>query len=138
MPDLVLTPAQVLPGSGAAYTYGSAGVAITAGQVCYLDATTNTFKLADANATVATATVKGIAMHAAEIGQPLTLQRSGDITLGAAAAMLVGGLYVLSSNPGMVAPSADLAIGHWTTLLGVATTAAILRLQLLSSGVQRA
>lgn len=137
MPDLVLVPAQVLPGPGATYAYGVAGVAITAGQVCYLDAATKQFTLADANGTVTTATAKGVAMHASSPGQPLTLQSGGEIVLGAGAAMVVGGLYVLSANPGMVAPSGDLAAGHWTTLLGVAVSATNLRLAVLNSGVQR-
>jgi hypothetical protein len=135
MPDLVLVPAEILPGAGATFTYGTAGVAITAGQVCYLDGTTRALTLADANGSVATAAVKGIAMHGATTGQPLTLQRGGDVTLGAGAALTVGGLYVLSSNPGMIAPAGDLAAGHFTTLLGVAVSATALRLQMLPSGV---
>lgn len=135
MPDLVLVPAQVLPGSGAAYINGVAGAAVTAGQVCYLDAATKSFKLADANASAASAAARGIALHAADIGQPLTLQSGGDLTLGAGAAMVVGGLYVLSANPGMIAPVAELLAAMYTTLLGVAVTATSLRVQILSSGV---
>lgn len=135
MPDLILVPAQILPGATARYVYGAAGVTILAGQVCYLDSATQTLKLADANGTAATATVKGIAMHAAEPGQPVTLQAGGDMTLGAGAAMTVGGLYVLSSNAGMIAPAGDLAAGHVTVLLGVASDATHLRLQIVNSGV---
>lgn len=138
MADVVLVPAEILPGAGAAFTYGSAGVAVTAGQVCSLDAAAKQFKLADANGTAATATVKGIAMHAADVGQPLTVQTGGQITLGASAALVVGGLYVLSANPGMFAPAADLAAGHYTVLLGVALSATVLKLQILNSGVQHA
>jgi hypothetical protein len=135
MPDLVLVPAEVLPGAGAAYTNGTAGAAVTAGQVCYLDAASKTFKLADANDTAATATVRGIALHGATTGQPLTLQSGGDITLGTGAALVVGGIYVLSGNPGMIAPVAELVAAMRTTVLGVAVTAEALRLQILSSGV---
>jgi hypothetical protein len=135
MPDLVLVPAEVLPGTGAAYVNGTAGVAVLAGQVCYLDAATKSFKLADAGDTAATATVRGIALHGATAGQPLALQSGGDITLGAGAAMVVGGLYVLSSTPGGIAPVAELIAAMHTTLLGVAVTATSLRLQVLSSGV---
>jgi hypothetical protein len=138
MPDLVLVPAEVLPGTGAAYVNGVAGAAVTAGQVCYLDAATKSFKLADANATAATATVRGIAMHGATAGQPLTLQSGGDITLGAGAAMTVGGLYVLSGTPGGIAPVAELLAAMYTTLLGVAVSATSLRLQVLNSGVLHA
>jgi hypothetical protein len=138
MPDLVLVPAEVLPGAGAAYTNGVAGAAVTAGQVCYLDAASKSFKLADANASAATATARGIALHAADVGQPLTLQSGGDITLGAGAAMVVGGLYVLSSTPGGIAPVVELIAAMHTTLLGVALTATSLRLQVLNSGVVHA
>jgi len=135
MPDLVLVPAEVLPGAGAAYTNGVAGAAVTAGQVCYLDAATKSFKLADASDTAATATVRGIALHGATAGQPLTLQSGGDITLGTGAAMTVGGLYVLSGTPGGIAPVAELIAAMHTTVLGVALTATSLRLQVLNSGV---
>lgn len=134
MPDLVLTPAEVLPGPGASMTSGIAGVALAAGQVCYVNATKE-LDLADANGTAATALVKGIAMHAATAGQPVTMQRGGEVILGAAAALVVGGLYVLSSNPGMIAPSGDLAAGHYTTLLGVAVSATNLRLMVSNTGV---
>lgn len=138
MADLVLVPAEVLPGTGAAYTSGVAGVAITAGQVCYLDTAAKQMKLADANGTAQTAVVKGIAMHGATPGQPLTLQSGGEITLGVGAALVVGGLYVLSATPGMIAPVGDLAAGHYTDLLGVALSATVLKLQILNSGVQHA
>ena len=128
MPDLVLVPAEVLPGAGAAYTNGSAGAAVTAGQVCYLDAASKTFKLADATDTAATATVRGIALHGATAGQPLTLQSGGDIVLGAGAALVVGGLYVLSGTAGGIAPVAELLAAMHTTLLGVAVSATTLRL----------
>lgn len=136
MPDLVITDTQVLPGKGASYADGTAGEAITAGTVCYLDATTRTYKKADASAQ-ASATVAGIALHASAVGQPLRLQRGGDLTLGAAAAPAVGVIYVLSTNAGGLAPSADAATGDFCAILGVGKAANTLQMALNNTGIQK-
>jgi hypothetical protein len=134
MADLSITAAQVLPGSDAAspqFAQGIAGAAITAGQALYLDSTTNTYKLADNDATAAAeSVVAGIALHAAGTGQPIRLQTAGPITLGAGAAPAVATIYCLSATAGGIAPSADLATGDRTTILGVggASNTIILRI----------
>jgi hypothetical protein len=88
MADLVITAANVLPGSSAVIKEGTAGAAITAGQVVYADSATNTYKLADCNsATAAVRSPKGIALHAAASGQPIAILTSGLITIGATVAV---------------------------------------------------
>jgi hypothetical protein len=49
MADISITAASVAASSAASKVTGVAGATITAGQVVYLDTTTNTYKLADAN-----------------------------------------------------------------------------------------
>lgn len=125
MADLTITAAQVLPDStGDSYT-GTAGGTLTAGQAVYLDDTVNTVKAADANASAATARAIGIALHAATAGQPIRVQRAGDVTLGTGTA---GTIYVVSANAGGIAPAADLASGHYVTVLGVGITGSKLRM----------
>lgn len=132
--DITITAANVIPGAGATYHEGTAGATITAGQPVYLDSADGKLKLADANAASAdAATVKGIALQGASAGQPLKTQTSGPITIGATVTQ--GTIYVLSATAGGIAPAADLATGHRVTVLGVATSASVLQLQITSSGV---
>lgn len=134
MADLVITAASVIAGSDAVKETGIAGATITAGQTVYKEAATGQFKLADSNsATVEQRTPYGIALHASLAGQPLTVQTSGSITIGAT--VTVGAGYYQSETPGGIQPVADLATGELVTLLGFATTAAIINMRIVSAGV---
>lgn len=129
MADLTITAANVLKTAVAGYTASEetvvAGATITAGQTVYLDSTdSNKAKLADANASQATAQTYGIALHAALSGQPLRILRGGPLSLGT---ILTRGLiYVQSATAGGIAPSADLASGHYSTILGWAYSTSVL------------
>lgn len=131
MADLTITAANVAAGSTAAKATGTAGVTITAGQVVYLDSATNTIKLADADASSATATCIGIALHASLAGQPISYQTDGTITIGAT--LTAGKVYVVSATAGGIAPSADLTTNWRTTILGVATSTTVLTMKLYAS-----
>lgn len=120
MADLSITAASVASSTDAQFFNGTAGATITAGQSVYLDSTTNTLKLADANASAATASVYGIALHATLSGQPLQVQVSGNINLGAT--LGVGTVYVQSATAGGIAPAADLASGWRTSVLCIGTS----------------
>lgn len=58
---------------------------------------------------------------------------AGTLTIGGT--VVVGTVYVVSATAGGIAPSADLATGWYTTILGVATTAAKLSMGLKASSV---
>lgn len=134
MADLVITAANVVAGSGAQIGNGTAGATLTAGDVLYIDtAASNVLKLADANAASPAYTVEGIALHASLTGQPIQYIKLGDLTLGAV--MTQGLVYVLSANPGKIAPAADLASGWFTTVLGIAKSTSILTLINRTAGV---
>ena len=131
MSALSVTAAEVLPGTTNADFYtGTAGATLTAGMSVYLDSTTNTVKGADADASLAASAAIGIALHAALAGQPIRVQIAGEITIGATAAMTVGTIYVVGAAAGAIAPAADAeAASTWyVTVLGIARTAAILRM----------
>lgn len=133
MVDLVITAASVLPGVDAVKEAGTAGAAITAGQAVYLD-TDDRYKLADNNSAVALArTARGLALNGASNGQPLTIQRSGDITIGGTLAP--GVAYYLSDAPGGICPVADLLTGEYPCILGIAKSASILAIGIQASGV---
>jgi hypothetical protein len=134
MADLSLTAANVVAGSGAVVEAGTAGATITAGQVVYRDSADNKYKLADNNsATEAVRAPRGIALNGASDGQPLSILRSGSITLGAV--LTAGVAYYLSDTPGGICPVADLASGEYATALGIATSTSVLNVNITQSGV---
>lgn len=130
--DLAITPAAVVKGTGAVVRNGTAGVAITAGQTVYEDASDgNKVKLADADLSAAAATLKGVALHAAAAGQPIAYQDGGNLTLNAV--LTAGKVYVLSATAGGIAPVADLAAGWRTSLVGIALSTTSLMLLIANS-----
>ncbi len=135
MADLSITAANVVRSATDAQTEnGTAGATITAGQTVYKDeADSNKWKLADANASILTAAVYGIALNGASNGQPLVVQTAGDITIGAT--LTVGAIYVQSGTAGGIAPTADLVTGWYSFIIGIGKTASVMRLVLRGAGV---
>jgi hypothetical protein len=120
MPDLTITPANVLRGTGSVTIgNGVAGEAITAGKAVYLKAADNKLWLAQCDATAEEAACKGIALHAAGVGQPVAYLSAGAMNIGATTVKTT--MYVLSATPGGVAPQADLTAGQRIVHLGYAT-----------------
>lgn len=136
MADLSIVAADVVQAAtGVTAVSKIAGAAVAAGEPCYLDvADSNKAKPADANASLPTATVAGIALNSAAANQPVQLMTEGELTVSAV--LTVGKWYVLSANAGKICPVADLASGHYSTLIGYAKTTSILVLKLTNSGVQ--
>lgn len=137
MSDISITAANVLQGSNARTEVGVFGATITQGQVVYRDPSTGKYKLADTDSATAAAKVPyGIALNAGSDGQPAVIQTSGEITIGAT--LTAGTTYYLSPTPGGIAPLADVAVGDDFTIIGIATSASVLKLGFLVSGVTRA
>lgn len=117
MADLTITAGSVVAGGGAKTVEGIAGATITAGQVVYREASSGTLKLADCDS--ATAEVRlplGIALNGASTGQPVEVQTSGKITIGATVAASVP--YFLSPTAGGICPLADVLTGDYGVFLG--------------------
>lgn len=134
MADLTVTAASVLPGSNAAVVQGTAGETITAGKVVYQSSTTKKWMLADSNsATAEVRQAQGIALNGASLNQPISVQKSGDITTGAT--MTAGVAYYLSDTPGGICPVADVGSGEYVCLLGVTKSTTVLALDIQYSGV---
>jgi hypothetical protein len=133
MSDLAVTAASVLSGSDD-IAHGTAGEAVTAGQTVYKDPTTGNYFKADCNSGTPAARVPvGVALHAASASQPLALQKSGPITIGAT--LTPGVEYYQSGTAGGICPVADLTTGMYPCTVGIALSASVLKLDFQASGV---
>ena len=135
MADLSITAANVKAGSASTRVQlVQAGEAIDQGEPAYL-ASDGKYYQTDANDTAIKAQAKGIAITPASTDGYFLLAVDGLINLGATLA--VGQIYVCSATKGGSAPYADLTTNDFVTILGVATTTALLDINLLVSGVQK-
>ncbi|MBB4272785.1 hypothetical protein [Rhizobium mongolense] len=135
--DLTISASAVIAGSGVPTERGIAGATIAAGDVVYLDSTTTgKWQLADSDAATSAARglgKTGIALNSASLNQPLIVQTSGAITLGAV--LTAGTAYYLSDTPGKICPVADITGGDYFTLLGLASSTSVLNLDIQYSDV---
>jgi hypothetical protein len=136
MADLTVTAASVLKSTSSSTDRGTAGATITAGQPLYKDST-DSYKLKPAIGTsVAASASVGVATNSASSGQTVEYVTEGPYTAGAT--LTVGIVYGVSANAaGAIAPITDLASTNFVTVLGVATTAALLKLKINASGVAK-
>jgi hypothetical protein len=134
MSDISVTAASVVKGAGAVLDRGYAGETITAGQAVYRDTTSGKYLKADSNSATAAARVPvGIALNGASLDQPLTIQKTGDIAIGAT--LTAGVTYYLSDTPGGICPVADVGTGEYFCIIGIAKSTSVLSIGILSSGV---
>lgn len=134
MADLTVTAATCVPVAGSLIGWGTAGATITAGKAIYLEASTNTWKLADNNSgTAEVRQATAIALTGSSAGQPLAYQTSGELTLGAT--MTAGVAYYLSDTAGGICPVADLGSGEYPCLIGIASSTTVIKLGFNYSGV---
>jgi hypothetical protein len=133
MADLTITAANVVPGSDARMVNGFAGETIAQGKAVY-KASTGLWMLADANSATALArAATGIAVCGASANQPITVQQSGQITIGAT---LTANLpYFLSDTPGGIGILADIGTGEYGCLIGMAISTTVLQLSFNYTGV---
>lgn len=137
MANLSQTPANVslTTASDATIQKVKYGEAITQGQPVYLNSADGEYYKADANASSTTAAAAGIALTPGAAGEYGIIVTSGEMDLGAT--LVVGETYVVSATAGAIAPIADLTTGDYPTILGVATTAGKITINILSSGVAK-
>lgn len=136
MTALAITASQVLAiADDTVVIWGTAGAAIAAGQVVYLDASTQTWKLFDGNDTAANTRTPRLAINSAASGQPVAVSAGGNITIGAAAAPTAGVVYCADIVAGGIIPAADLGSGNRVTIIGVGKASNQIALILWNSGV---
>lgn len=132
MADISITAANVI--SRGQRIDRTAGATVAAGEVVYDDTDAGNSKLADNDsATAAVRSPKGIALNGAATGQPLKVHTRGPLAVGAV--LTPGVAYYLSGTPGKICPVADLASGDYPVLIGIATSASVLDVNIQESGV---
>lgn len=121
MADLAPTAAQVSPVNETEYiakTY-IAAVAITPGQLCYLNSSGKA-ALARANATGTIQALIGVALHAAAAGKPVAIMRKGSVygLVGAQAYGTV--LYAsITAGGGFIGDAAVAGTGNFNIPIGM-------------------
>jgi len=115
MADISQTAASVTWVSGVREIVGKGGGTGTPGQSVYLDTTTNTYKLADADTDIESV-VAGILLDNMVSGRPCLIAPPGAV-INWGATLTAGTIYVQSTTPGGVAPWADLAAGDYVNVL---------------------
>ena len=134
MVDLTVTPASVVQGSNASVQSGQAGETIAAGKLVYKSSTTQKWMLADTNSATLEARVpKGVALNASALNQPVDVQVSGDITIGAT--LVAGTAYYASDTPGGICPVADVGATEGVALIGLAKSTTVLAIDIQVPGV---
>lgn len=131
--DYTVTVNSVLPSSQAVIRRKIAGATITTGKSLAVKAD-GTLDLYDANGAAPLNVFKGIALNSAVTGQPVIYVESDpEFTPGftvAANAIVIG-----SATAGGLAPAADLATGHYLTIVGLGIGSNKIDLNPVSSGV---
>lgn len=141
MADLSQTPANVAIGNQNCPTrLVQFGEAVTQGQPLYQSASDSKWYRADAD-TEAAAKAGALALTPGStdgyglVALPSSTPGRSLVNLGAT--LTVGEIYVVSTNVGAIAPIGDLASGDYVTVLGVATTSALLDLQIVVSNTAK-
>jgi hypothetical protein len=137
MADLSQTAANVslTDSAGVVTRLVQYGETVSQGMPVYKKTSDSKYWKADADA-VDTASADGIALTPGAANEYGIIIESGLVDIGAT--LTVGATYVVSTTAGAIAPIADLASGDFTTILGVATTAGKLLLDIYESGVAKA
>jgi len=136
MADITITAANVKKSATSLTETGIAGATVTAGQTLYL-AASGKLLLADADsATAEVRVVKGIALHAALLDQPLQYTTGGKMAIGATVA--AGTPYFASPIAGGIAPLADLLTGAFGTFLGWGVSTTEILVDISAAGVAKA
>lgn len=127
----------VRPTSDTVYILIMYGETISAGQPVYLDAADNKYKLADNNASSATATIRGVSITpGVDLGYGLVATSGSIILVGTTAA--VGETYYVGATAGQIVPDGDLATGNYVSRIGTASSTTQIKLALETTGVTHA
>jgi len=131
--DYSVTATSVLASSSASSTKGTAGTTITAGQ-SLAKAADNTLVLFDANGSAPANVFVGIALNGGATGQPI-FYVTADPAFTPGFTVAAGAIVIGSSTAGGLCPAADLATGHYLTIVGVGIGSNKIKMSTLAAGV---
>lgn len=142
MANLSQTPGNVAVGAATTLTKTvQFGEAVTQGQPVY-KASDGKYLQCDANDTALKARCEGIVLTpAAQDGYGLIAlpgASAGQCTVNLGATLAVGTVYCVSATKGAIAPVGDLTTNDYVTVIGIASTAALLDFQVSISNTQKA
>lgn len=135
MVDLVITPANVQQANNASIKEGISRFGNVAGQTIFLHPT-GLLQTSQNGISAIIAAVIGITLHTADAGQILKYIVRGDLDPGAV--LIIGETYVLGTALGSIAPIGDIGIGDFTTILGIASSANNLKVNIFQGGTAHA
>lgn len=119
--DLSITATNVIPSSAAVIQTGTAGEALTAGQLVYKKASDRKFYKADCDsATTEVRDVYGMAVTSSATGAPVSIVLEDPALAIAASGLTNGTIYLLSATAGGLAPAADATTGWYPTVVAIA------------------
>lgn len=134
MADLSQTATSVAVGT-VRKKIGTAGEAITAGMAVYLKASDQRYWKAQHDGTAAEAAAVGIALTSPGAAGNEMIVTDGNGTINIGATLTIGETYAVSATAGAICPNSDVGAADYVTNLGIATTAALLDMQIHVSGV---
>ena len=125
-----LSAAALASGSPAT---GTAGAALTAGEVVYTDTADSSKLKAAQNDTAAKCTAVGVMLNSCASGEVAIYAASG-VTINTSG-LTAGEVYVVSSTAGDLELVTDLASAELTTIVGVASSATALAININATGI---
>jgi len=131
--DYSVTATSVLASSSATTSRGTAGTSITAGQ-SLAKAADGTLVLFDANAAAPANVFLGISLSGGATGQPI-FYVTADTSFTPGFTVAAGAIVIGSSTAGGLCPAADLATGHYLTIVGVGIGSNKIKMSPVAAGV---
>jgi len=132
MTDVSITAANVVPTGTYAKSIVTYGETITAGQSLYLKASDGKYWKTQCDGTAEEAAAGGIALVGGGANQLGVLLTSGTLTIGGT--LVAGRHYAVSRAAGGICPESDLVSTDKVTILGLATTTAIINVNINVTG----
>lgn len=133
------TAANVAVGSSATRVrVVQVGEAVTQGMPLRLETADSKYYKSDANASAAAAVCDGIALTPASTNGWVVMALPGaEAQVNIGATLTVGTTYAVSPTAGSIEPLADLTTGSWVTIVGTASTTALLQFVVDNTGIQK-
>ena len=137
MADVIITATDVEVVGSTEGRLVQFGVAVTQGQVVYRSTADNKYYLANCGVST-TARAVGIVISNCAINTFGYILGTKNAVINIGGTVAVGEIYVVSDTDGNIMPSTDLTSGQYLTVLGYATTASNLVINITDTQISHA